>query len=47
LAQAHVASYTATFTWGIGIFVAGAVIAAFLVPNAALAPSDGELVMAH
>lgn len=47
VAQAHVASYTATFTWGIGIFVAGAVIAAFLVPNAALAPSEGELVMAH
>ncbi|QHE71388.1 putative transmembrane efflux protein [Rhodococcus sp. WAY2] len=47
VAQAHVASYTATFTWGAGIFVAGALIAAFLVPNAALAPSEGELVMAH
>ncbi|AWK73916.1 MFS transporter [Rhodococcus oxybenzonivorans] len=47
VAQAHVASYTATFTWGAGIFVAGAVIAAFLVPNAALEPSEGELVMAH
>ncbi|WP_327097500.1 MFS transporter [Nocardia vinacea] len=47
VAQAHVASYTATFTWGAGIFVAGAVIAAFLVPNAALAPSEGEPVIAH
>ncbi|MCQ4118359.1 MFS transporter [Rhodococcus tibetensis] len=47
VAQAHVASYTATFTWGTGIFVAGAVIAALLVPNAALAPSEGELVIAH
>ncbi|GGO00804.1 MFS transporter [Nocardia rhizosphaerihabitans] len=45
--EAHVASYTATFTWGAGIFVAGAVIAAILVPNAALAPSDGEPVIAH
>lgn len=47
VAQAQVASYTATFTWGVGIFVAGAVIAAFLVPNAALAPSEGEPVIAH
>jgi len=47
VAQAHVASYTATFTWGTGIFVVGAVIAALLVPNAALAPSEGELVIAH
>nr|WP_271210826.1 MFS transporter [Rhodococcus wratislaviensis] len=47
VAQAHVASYTATFTWGVGIFVVGAVIAAVLVPNAALAPSEGELVVAH
>ncbi|MCZ4586354.1 MFS transporter [Rhodococcus opacus] len=47
VAQAHVASYTATFTWGTGIFVVGAVIAALVVPNAALAPSEGELVIAH
>ncbi|MDT2006331.1 MFS transporter [Rhodococcus opacus] len=47
VAQAHVASYTATFMWGTGIFVVGAVIAALVVPNAALAPSEGELVIAH
>jgi hypothetical protein len=47
VAQAHVESYTATFWWGAGIFVAGAVIAAILVPNAALAPSEGEPVIAH
>ncbi|WP_024804171.1 MFS transporter [Nocardia sp. BMG51109] len=45
--HAHIESYTATFRWGIGIFVAGAVLAAILVPNAALAPSEGEPVVAH
>ncbi|WP_280241648.1 hypothetical protein [Nocardia abscessus] len=45
-AQAHLHSYTATFWWGAGIFVAGAVIAAILMPNTALAPSEGELVVA-
>jgi EmrB/QacA subfamily drug resistance transporter len=47
VAQAHVASYTATFTWGAGIFVAGAVIAAIVMPNTVFAPSEGEPVIAH
>ncbi|MFK0287423.1 MFS transporter [Streptomyces sp. NPDC090499] len=46
-AQAGVEGYTATFAWGSGFFVAGAVIAALLIPNRALAPSEGEPVMAH
>ncbi|MEU5279465.1 MFS transporter [Streptomyces asoensis] len=46
-AQAGVESYTATLAWGAGIFVAGAVLTAFLMPNAALAPSEGEPVIAH
>jgi EmrB/QacA subfamily drug resistance transporter len=46
-AQASVEGYTATLAWGSGFFVAGAVIAAFLIPNRALKPSEGEPVMAH
>ncbi|MFF8968277.1 MFS transporter [Streptomyces sp. NPDC014995] len=46
-AQAGVEGYTATLQWGAGIFVVGAVLAAFLIPNRALAPSEGELVIAH
>ncbi|WP_293996244.1 MFS transporter [Streptomyces sp.] len=46
-AQAGVEGYTATLAWGSGFFVAGAVIAAFLIPNRALEPSEGEPVMAH
>ncbi len=46
-AQAGVEGYTATFAWGSGFFVAGAVIAALLIPNRALEPSEGEPVMAH
>ena len=46
-AQAGVEGYTATLAWGSGFFVVGAVIAAFLIPNRALAPSEGEPVMAH
>lgn len=47
IAHAQVESYTATFWWGAGIFVVGSVIAAFLVPNAALGASEGEPVIAH
>lgn len=47
MAQAGVESYTATLAWGAGIFVVGAVLMAFLMPNAALAPSEGEPVIAH
>ncbi|MFE9445644.1 MFS transporter [Streptomyces sp. NPDC006602] len=46
-AQAGVEGYTATLAWGSGFFVVGAVIAAFLLPNRALEPSEGEPVMAH
>jgi len=46
-AQAGVESYTATLAWGCGFFVVGALLAAFLIPNAALAPSEGEPVIAH
>ncbi|WP_045560292.1 hypothetical protein [Streptomyces sp. FxanaA7] len=46
-AQAGVEGYTATFAWGSGFFVVGAVIAALLIPNWALEPSEGEQVMAH
>ncbi|MES5823160.1 MFS transporter [Streptomyces sp. RG80] len=46
-AQAGVEGYTATLAWGAGIFVIGAVLSAFLIPNRALAPSEGEPVMAH
>jgi len=46
-AQAGVEGYTATLAWGSGFFVVGAVVAAFLIPNRALEPSEGEPVMAH
>ena len=46
-AQAGVEGYTATLAWGSGFFVVGAIIAALLIPNRALAPSEGEPVMAH
>ncbi|MDQ0761509.1 MFS transporter [Streptomyces canus] len=46
-AQAGVEGYTATLAWGSGFFVVGAVLAAFLLPNRALEPSEGEPVMAH
>src|SRR3954463_13107094 len=47
VAQAGVEGYTATLAWGSGFFVVGAVIAAFLIPNTPLAPSEGEPVIAH
>ncbi|WP_395364432.1 MFS transporter [Streptomyces sp. YH02] len=47
VAQAGVEGYTATLAWGAGIFVIGAVLSAFLIPNRALAPSEGEPVIAH
>ncbi|WP_405554735.1 hypothetical protein OIE52_37770 [Streptomyces canus] len=47
VAQAGVEGYTATLAWGAGFFVVGAVLAAFLIPNAPLAPSEGEPVIAH
>ena len=47
MAQAGVEGYTATLAWGSAFFVVGAVLAAFLIPNAALAPSEGEPVIAH
>jgi hypothetical protein len=47
VARAAVQSDTATLAWGAGIFVIGALITAFLMPNSALAPSEGEPVIAH
>jgi hypothetical protein len=47
MAQAGVESYTATLAWGAWIFVVGAALTAFLMPNSALAPSEGEPVIAH
>jgi len=47
MAQAQVEGFTATFWWGAGFFAAGALLAAIVVPNAALAPSEGEPVIAH
>ncbi|MDX3450881.1 MFS transporter [Streptomyces sp. ME02-8801-2C] len=47
MAQAGVESYTATLAWGAGIFVVGAALSALLIPNRALAPSEGEPVIAH
>ncbi|MBJ8343547.1 MFS transporter [Antrihabitans sp. YC2-6] len=47
LAQAQVASFTATFWWATGIFAVGAVISALLLRDEVPAPSEGELVMAH
>ncbi|RPF35417.1 MFS transporter [Streptomyces sp. TLI_185] len=46
-AQAGVEGYTATLAWGSGFFVVGAVLAAILIPNTPLAPSEGEPVIAH
>ncbi|MGV9557713.1 MFS transporter [Streptomyces sp. NPDC003522] len=46
-AQAGVEGYTATLAWGAVIFVIGAALSAFLVPNRTLAPSEGEPVIAH
>ena len=47
VAQAGVEGYTATLAWGAGFFVVGAVLAALLIPNTPLAPSEGEPVIAH
>ncbi|WP_406232155.1 MFS transporter [Nocardia sp. NBC_01009] len=47
VAQAQIESYTTSFWWATAIFVAGAVITAFLMPNTVPAPSEGEPVLAH
>ncbi|MFD5944525.1 MFS transporter [Streptomyces collinus] len=46
-AQAGVEGYTATLAWGAGFFVVGAALSALLIPNAPLAPSEGEPAIAH
>ncbi|NUQ95376.1 MAG: MFS transporter [Streptomyces sp.] len=46
-ARAAVHADTATLAWGAGIFVVGALITAILMPNRALAPSEGEPVIGH
>ncbi|MFJ8661896.1 hypothetical protein [Streptomyces sp. NPDC093795] len=47
VAQAGVEGYTATLAWGAGIVVVGAVLSALLIPNRALASSEGEPVITH
>ncbi|MFI7670841.1 MFS transporter [Nocardia sp. NPDC049526] len=47
VAQAQIESYTTSFWWATAIFVAGAVITAFLMPNTVPAPSEGEPVIVH
>ncbi|WP_433601793.1 MFS transporter [Nocardia sp. CA-135953] len=47
VAQAQIESYTTSFWWATAIFVAGAVITAFLMPNTVPAASEGEPVIVH
>ncbi|WP_327150171.1 MFS transporter [Nocardia sp. NBC_01329] len=47
IVQSAIESYTTSFTWAAGIFVFGAVVLAFLLPNALPAPAEGEPVLAH
>ncbi|MEV5839718.1 MFS transporter [Nocardia sp. NPDC052112] len=47
VAQAQIESYTTSFWWATAIFVAGAVITAWLMPNTVPAPSEGEPVIVH
>ncbi|GAB4588222.1 MFS transporter [Nocardia sp. IFM 10818] len=47
LAEAAVESYTTTFWWAAAIFVVGAVITGFIMPNQAPVPAEGEPVLAH
>ncbi|WP_433759479.1 MFS transporter [Nocardia sp. CA-135398] len=47
VAQAQIESYTTSFWWATAIFVAGAVITGFLMPNTVPAPSEGEPVIVH
>ncbi|NNH69516.1 DHA2 family efflux MFS transporter permease subunit [Nocardia uniformis] len=47
MAKAAIASYTTTFWWAAGIFLVGAVVIAFLMPNTVPAPAEGEPVLAH
>ncbi|MFF2556470.1 MFS transporter [Nocardia sp. NPDC058058] len=47
LAEAAVRSYTTTFWWAAAIFVVGAVITGFIMPNNVPVPSEGEPVLAH
>lgn len=47
VAQAQIESYTTSFWWATAIFVAGAVLTGFLMPNTVPAPSEGEPVIVH
>ncbi|WP_433732658.1 MFS transporter [Nocardia sp. CA-129566] len=47
MAQAQIESYTTSFWWATAIFVAGAVLTGFLMPNTVPAPSEGEPVIVH
>ncbi|WP_067824125.1 MFS transporter [Nocardia inohanensis] len=47
LAEAAVQSYTTTFWWAAAIFVVGAVVTGFIIPNKVPVPAEGEPVLAH
>ncbi|MQY22744.1 putative MFS-type transporter EfpA [Nocardia sp. RB20] len=47
VAQSMIESYTTSFWWAAGIFLAGAVVMLGLLPNTAPAPAEGEPVIAH
>ncbi len=47
VAQSLIESYTTSFWWAAGIFLAGAAIMLALMPNTAPAPAEGEPVIVH
>jgi EmrB/QacA subfamily drug resistance transporter len=47
VAQSLIHSYTTSFWWATGIFLAGAVVMLALLPNTAPAPAEGEPVLVH
>ncbi|MGF6883678.1 EmrB/QacA subfamily drug resistance transporter [Nocardia sp. GAS34] len=47
VAQSLIESYTTSFWWAAGIFLAGAAIMLALLPNTAPAPAEGEPVLVH
>ncbi|MFF3571649.1 MFS transporter [Nocardia jiangxiensis] len=47
VAQSLIESYTTSFWWAAGIFLAGAAVMLALMPNTAPAPAEGEPVIVH
>lgn len=47
VAQSLIESYSTSFWWAAGIFLAGAVVMLGLLPNTAPAPAEGEPVIVH